>query len=304
MNIMNHKVYPFLKARKTKSNAFDQYYQEPKILGIQGLIALMDHGKQWAAGLSDTLNKGGAALFPHTFLSQCGYQIAAVVNAVFDSGADQVLALGVLHPMTESMMQACSKELNEEDLSMEVTRGIFGPDSDPNGCIKHEFSLDLFKILFDFEVRRRGIKPPKLIERYPSLTQGHPEQLPGIKDLIQISKDSLIIATDDMCHHGIGYGVANEDAYPLDEIGYRFAQNTIEIGFSFLRNNQYKAYFDHWMNPLAIGDPTDTSIVTKYLLGDATPRILDLKLVDVSMLFEQDIAPSWVAATLVEFKRD
>jgi len=44
-------------------------------------------------------------------------------------------------------------------------------------------------------------------------------------------------------------------------------------------------------------------IVLKYLLGDVSPHILDLKLVDVSMLFENDISPSWVAATLVEFKK-
>jgi hypothetical protein len=40
---------------------------------------------------------------------------------------------------------------------------------DPNDCLKNEFSLDLFKILLDFEVKRRGVKSPKLIERYPSL---------------------------------------------------------------------------------------------------------------------------------------
>lgn len=57
------------------------------------------------------------------------------------------------------------------------------------------------------------------------------------------------------------------------------------------------------MNPLAIGDPTDTTIVLKYLVGDCTPHILDLKLVDVSMLFENDVSPSWVAATLGEFKK-
>ncbi|MBA3603177.1 MAG: hypothetical protein H0W50_05950 [Parachlamydiaceae bacterium] len=57
------------------------------------------------------------------------------------------------------------------------------------------------------------------------------------------------------------------------------------------------------VTPLAIGDPTDTTIVLKYLLVDVSPHILDLKLVDVFMLFENDISPSWVAATLVEFKK-
>jgi hypothetical protein len=53
------------------------------------------------------------------------------------------------------------------------------------------------------------------------------------------------------------------------------------------------------MNPNAIGDPSDVTVVMHYLIGDkASPKILDLKLVDVSPLFEDNPAPSWVAATL------
>jgi hypothetical protein len=95
-----------------KPGAFDQYYAEPKIFGQEGMTALMDQGKNWQKQLSLTLLNGGAILFPHTFLSQCGYQIAAAVHAILDCGAPQVLVLGVLHPMTDSLMQARSKELN------------------------------------------------------------------------------------------------------------------------------------------------------------------------------------------------
>lgn len=300
---MSKLTYPFLNAKKIKPRAFDQYYEEPKIFGEEGMNAIMDKGKKWGKELANTLNAGGAAVFPHTFLSQCGYQIAAAVHAILDTGADQALVLGVLHPMSESLMQARSKELNEEDISTEISRGVFGPGRDPDNCIKNEFSLDLFKILFDFEVKRRGLKPPKLIERYPSLVNREPANLPGINELEQIAKDAVIVATDDMCHHGIGYGVSSEDVIQMDDEGYRFAQKYIEDGYSLLKKDNYRGYFSHWMNPLAIGDPTDTIIVLKYLLGDATPNILDLKLVDVSMLFENNVSPSWVAATLVEFKK-
>jgi hypothetical protein len=302
-SVMSKQTYPFLNARKAKPRAFDQYYEEPKTLGEEGINALLDKGKKYAKKLANTLNAGGAAVFPHTFLSQCGYQIAAAVHAILDSGADQALVLGVVHPMTESLMQARSKELNEEDISTEISRGVFGPGLDPNNCLKNEFSLDLFKILFELEVKRRGIKPPKLIERYPSLVNREPANLPGIKELEQISKDTVIIATDDMCHHGIGYGVSDENAVHIDDEGYRFARKYLEDGYALLKKDNYRGYFSHWMNPLAIGDPTDTTIVLKYLLGDVSPYILDLKLVDVSMLFENDVSPSWVAATLVEFKK-
>ncbi len=300
---MTSKIYPFLNARQVKPRAFDQYYAEPKTLGIEGMNAILDNGKKWGSQIANTLNSGGAAIFPHTFLSQCGYQIGAVVHGILDSGADQALVLGVLHPMTASLMQARSKELNGEDISTETSRGVFGPGMDPNECLKNEFSLDLFKILFNFEVQRRGIKPPKLIERYPSLVNSDPANLPGIKELEQITKDSVVVATDDMCHHGMGYGLSTESSLKLDGAGYRFAHNYIEEGYALLRNDDYRGYYSHWMNPIAIGDPTDTTIVLKYLVGDISTHILDLKLVDVSTLFENDVSPSWVAATLVEFKK-
>lgn len=298
------KTYPFLNGKKRKSKGLDLYYQEVNTLGNEGIHAILDQGGKWGKELAKTLNSGGAAVFPHTFLSQCGYQIAAAVHAILDSGADQALVLGVLHPMTEPLIQARSKELNDEDISSEISRGVFGPGLDPNNCIQHEFSLDLFKILFDCEVKRRGIKPPKLLERYPSLVNKDPANLPGIEDLEKISKDAVVVATDDMCHHGVGYGVPEENAFQIDAIGYQFARKQIEDGYALLKKNNYRDYFFHWMNPAAIGDPTDTTIVLKHLLGEVTPKILDLKLVDVSMLFENDISPSWVATTLVQFSKN
>ena len=300
---MSKQVYPFLNARKVKPNAFDQYYEEPKALGEAGMHAILDKGKKWQKALAATLKAGGAVLFPHTFLSQCGNQIAAAVHAILDSGADQALVLGVLHPMSEPLMQTRSKELNEEDISKETSRGVFGPDIDPYNVLKNEFSLDLFNILFDAEVKRRGVKPPKLIERYPSLVNRDPTSLPGIKELEQIAQDAVIVATDDMCHHGVGYGVSAEDAFDIDDKGYEFARHYIEEGYALLKNNNYRDYYFHWMNPKAIGDPTDTAMVLKHLLGDVHINIVDLKLVDVSMLFENNITPSWVATTLAEFKK-
>lgn len=184
--------------------------------------------------------------FSHTFLSVCGYQIAAAVHAILDSGSDQALVLGVLHPMSETMMQARSKELNDEDVSNENSRGVLGPGLDPHQYLKHEFSLDLFKILFDAEVMRRGIKAPKLIERYPSLTNKDPSTLPGIKELQRISKDSVIVATDDMCHHGVGYGVSAEEAVQINDEGYRFARSYIDQGYALLQKDRYRDYFFHW----------------------------------------------------------
>lgn len=158
------------------------------------------------------------------------------------------------------------------------------------------------KTLWNAEVQRRGVKAPKLIECYPHLTNRQPEKMPGIKELETIAKDSVVIATDDMCHHGIAYGVPREEALAIGAEGYALAEKTIEEGFSHLTKGDFAKYFDHWMNPMAIGDPSDCATVLRYLLGKVTYEVLDIKLVDVTQLFEGDTSPSWVAASLVEVR--
>ena len=55
----------------------------------------------------------------------------------------------------------------------------------------------------------------------------------------------------------------------------------------------------------AVGYPSDVSAVLHYLVGNyAQPKILNLKAVDVSHLFEYDPSPSGVAATLVKFTKN
>ncbi len=300
--------YPFLNGRvkgiNAKANAFEEYFNEPKILGEAGLNQILDQGKPLAKNLAQTLLSGGSAIFPHTYMVDCGYQIASVVHACLDSGADQVVALGVLHPMNETMIEARSKELNGKDISDEPSWGILGPDIKGNDSWKLEFSLAHFKTLWEAEIKRRGIQAPKLFEFYPSLTNRRPDTLPGIKELQTIVKDSVVVATDDMCHHGIAYGVPASEAIEIGDKAYTFAKTAIDRGFAYLKEGDFARYFDHWMNPQAIGDPTDCAIVLRYLLGKASYKVLDLKLVDVSRLFEANPTPSWVAATLVEMTKE
>lgn len=303
---MEELHYPFLngtiKGIKVKKNAFEEYFNQPKVLGEAGLHQILDQGKTFSKNLSQTLAAGGSAIFPHTYITECGYQIASVVHACLDSGADQVVALGVLHPMNEALIRARTKELNGKDISNEPSWGVLGPEVKSDDSWKLEFSLSHFKMLWDTEIKRRGIKAPKLFEFYPSLTNRRPDELPGIKELEEIAKDSVIVATDDMCHHGIAYGVPLEKSLKIDSFAHEFAKKAIATGFQHLEKGDFARYFDHWMNPQAIGDPTDCAIVLRYLLGNTSYNIVDLKLVDLSRLFEKHPSPSWVAATLVEIE--
>lgn len=78
--------------------------QERDELGATGVHRLLDEAKKW--NLGQTLKDGGCIVFPHARLKRCGHQIAAAVHACLDSGADCVLALGVLHAFSDALSDA------------------------------------------------------------------------------------------------------------------------------------------------------------------------------------------------------
>jgi|LakMenE18May11ns_1017448.scaffolds.fasta_scaffold9922282_2 hypothetical protein len=304
---MHATEYPFVKIfsmTKSKPKGLDQYYRELTSLGDR-LYEILDQGKQWSNEVALALSSGGGAIFPHTFFSKCGEQIGAVIHAILDSGADQVIVLGTVHPFPQ-LLQARIKEFNDEDISQEPSWGVLNPESvNAKALLKDEFSLNLFKSLFKIEVERRGKKAPRLIERYPSLVNRHPEALPGMPELKEFAKSAVIVGTEDYCHHGIAYALPKNYTMPMGEHALSFAQNQIEQGFSLLEQNQYAEFYKHGMHLNALGDPSDVSATMHYLVGShAKPKILNLKLVDVSHLFENDPSPSWVAATLATITKD
>jgi hypothetical protein len=82
-------------------------------------------------------------------------------------------------------------------------------------------------------------------------------------------------------------------------------ETILRQGFSLLQQNNYSEFYQHGMYLDAIGDPSDVTATMHYLVGsNAKPKILDLKLVDVSQLFENDPSPSWVAATLAKITKN
>lgn len=304
---MQATEYPFIKVlsmTKPKPNGLDQYYGELASLGNQ-VYEILDKGKEWSGELSSALMNGGGAIFPHTYFSKCGEQMGTVIHAILDSGADQVIMLGTVHPFP-GLFEARVKEFNGEDISQEPSWGVLDPESEKGKyLLKNEFSLNLFKSLWKIEIERRGKNVPRLIERYPSLVNRHPEILPGMQELKELAKNAVIIGTEDYCHHGVAYAVPKDLAIPMNEQALSFAQKQIEKGFSLLQKNKYAEFYDHGMHLNAIGDPSDVSVTIHYLVGThAKPKILNLKLVDVSSLFENDPSPSWVAATLVKITND
>jgi hypothetical protein len=266
-------------------------------LGEAAVDDLLERGRAWKLG--STLQAGGTVVFPHANIGGCGYQIAAAVHACLDSGTDRVLAVGVLHALTDELEEARVQVAQGADVTQERFWGIQGPGLNRGEEWRNEFSLANFLFLWDEEIRRRGIQGPELLLRYPYLAGGRPEILPGIEELQEIVKDAVVVTTADPCHHGIGYGEPPETALAPEAGGLDMARRRIEEGLALFQAGDYWGYNQHCVE--AKSDARDAGQVTRYLLGPLQGQILDLTWVDTTEMY-QEPPPTWVATALIELK--
>jgi hypothetical protein len=275
------------------------YAREHAELGEQGTLEHLERAEQWKLG--DTLRAGGVLVFPHAGVKDCGYQIAACVQASLDSGADQVIVISVLHAFTEAMEQARRRVAAGGDPAQEEFWGIQGTGIEGRDEWKGDHALVSWRHFWNAEIKRRGLSPsqtPKVIERYPYLAGGKPEKLPGIDELAALAKNAAIVSTADAFHHGIGYGDTPETAFEPDAAGIARAQAVIEEGIRLLEKGDYWGYNQHCVE--ARSDARDAGQVFRYLRGPMTGRVLDITYTDSSELYNQP-RPTWVAAALMEW---
>jgi hypothetical protein len=277
-----------------------QYRREHEALGEQGTLAHLERGEQW--DFSGTLRAGGVLVFPHVAVQDCGYQVAACVQACLNSGADKVVVISVLHAFTDAMEMARRRVAAGGDPASEATWGIQGP-----GILggreewRGDHALMSWRHFWNAEVRRRGLteaETPQVYERYPYLAGGHPERLPGIEALAELAKDAVIVSTADAFHHGIGYGDAPENSYAPDAAGLRHAQDVIEDGIRILERGDYWGYNQHCV--AAKSDARDAGQAFRYLRGAMRGRVVDLTYSDAMELYHA-VPPTWVAAALMEW---
>lgn len=257
----------------------------------------LEKARQW--DLSSTVSGGGVLVFPHAGVHDCGYQIAACVNACLDSGADDVIVVSVLHAFTDEMQEARVKVASGGDPSDWPFWGVQGTGLEGREEWKRDHALISWRHFWDFETKRRGIKGPRVHERYPYLAGGKPENLPDIDELARLAEDAVIVSTADAFHHGIGYGDAPEDAHEPDSEGLALAQRTIEEGMRILGEGDYWAYNQHCVT--AKSDARDAGQVFRHLRGPMTGQVLDMTYTDASELYHQP-KPTWVAGTLMEWE--
>ena len=173
--------------------------QNHQQLSQESINKMLDAGLAW--DLAPTLQAGGSIIFPHVGIEVCGHQIASAVHACLNSGADQVLVVGVLHALTQDLQDARVRVSKGSDVTQEESWGIQGPGLNGRTDWQNEFSLLHFLFLWDEEIKRRGIKGPELIVRFPYLAGGRPFILPGIEELQQIVRGgAAVVMTADPFH--------------------------------------------------------------------------------------------------------
>lgn len=277
-----------------KETALIDYAKRREALGKKAVAAFLQKGEQLAirTKLVERVVGGGAVVFPHAFLPECGEQVGAAIYAAMqgclEGGKKRVLALGVVHPLEEQLREARRRELEGEEVEGNVCRGVFRREE-----LMREYSLDNFAFLW--KAKGLGLQ---YVERYPNLVNGEPATLPGMEELQELAKEAVVVATADLCHQGLAYG--SEPFLSLEK-GSDFARKQVKENVELLAGDDYLAYRKHAVSIKS--DSKDVGQVLRYLLGPLQASILDFKLVDTSSMYEGDPRPSWVAASLVGLNR-
>lgn len=273
------------------------YREEHEALGERGTLERLDRARQW--DLAPTLRAGGVLVFPHAGVADCGHQVAAVVHACLDSGADTVVVVSVLHAFTDEMQEARVRVAQGEDPARWPFWGIQGPGLGSRAEWVRDHALISFRHFWQAETWRRGIAGPRVLERYPYLAGGQPERLPNLEAVAREAENAVIVSTADAFHHGLGYGDAPENSFPPDESGLDLARRTIEAGMEILARGDYWGYNTHCVE--AKSDARDAGQLFRYLRGPLQGRLLDLTYTDAAALYNSP-PPTWVAAALMEWQ--
>lgn len=268
---------------------------EAERLGRSGLARLLEEGRRW--DLAPVVSSGGAVVFPHIGLRECGAQTSAVVHACLDSGAERVLLIGVLHALTVELDDMRRRVASGGDPRRELAHGIQGPGLPGRRDWEREFSLLGFLALWEEAARHRR-RVPQLIVRFPYLAGGDPAGLPGVDELEELAASGAVIAaTADLFHHGLGYDDAPGRSLAFEAGGLALARSAIEEGFELLARGDHAGYQDH--SVATKSDARDVGQLVRHLTGPVEGHILDLVWRDTSADYKAG-APTWVAGALVE----
>jgi hypothetical protein len=280
-------------ARRVDSLAWKRYYAAERArLGQDHLHRLLDD----AAPLP--IPDRGAVIVPHTRLEVTGNEIAAAANGVVASGAEQVLAIGVLHGARRADADRVGAARAGHAAAIRELRGIHTED----GLAAEEFSLDGFVAMLAAAAQRAG-RSIDVVRRYPFLAGDDPASLPGIEELATLRDGgAVLVVTTDPMHHGHAYGAApTECVDAADPATIDTVRGAVDAQLGLLAEHRFGEFQE--MAARQRSDFRDSGPVMAVLVGvDFRWRIHDLALVDYSEALDAP-APSWVAGALCTVDR-
>jgi len=269
--------------------AWKQFYaDERRRLGPAALLAMVDDANPL------DVRAGGAIVIPHTRLEVTGNQIAAAVSTVLASGADRVLALGVLHGARRADRERVAAARSGDATALDALRGLH----DEEGLASEEFSLDAFVEMLSLATERSG-RSIDVVRRYPFLVGDAPATLPGLDELEDLVADgAVLVATTDPIHHGHAYDTAPADCLDPDEPQtMATARAAIDDQLAALSEQRFADF--QALTERDRSDFRDTGPVLAHLVGRGLEATVhELALVDYAEVLGA-AHPSWVAGALV-----
>ena len=201
------------------------YDSEREALGEDGLRVMLERGEEWQ--LAADLISGRRAR-----LSPCQHRRLWPPASGLYSGGPGLRRRYHRHRQCASCLHDCDgSSANASHRRRRPQRGgiwgiqgtgIEGPRQEWRG----DHAMASWRYLWDAELRRRGLsasRAPRVIERYPYLAGGRPQELPGFEELAREAEGAAIVSTADSLHHGVAYGVAPEEVYDMDAAGLAYA---------------------------------------------------------------------------------
>jgi hypothetical protein len=268
------------------------YTHERAALGEVGLRERLERAPELE------LPARGALVFPHTMASVTGHLTAAVALAVVRSGADEVLALGVLHGARDADAELV-RRARAGDAAARVTLRKVHAGGDPT-CAE-EFSLDHFAAMLALAAAREGKRAPRVVARFPFLVGDDPASVPGVAEIARLAERMPVVATTDPLHHGAGYGTPEgQRRSECDEATQAWARSCIEKQLDLLGRGDWSAFAD--LAADVRSDFRDTGPVLAHVLrATAAPHgeIHELRLVDYAEVLAAE-PPTWVAGPLMQ----
>ena len=286
------------------------------------------------------LGRGAIVSFPHTALAYAGPLQARVVAALYRSGVERVIALGVLHSLHSTAYR------NALDVALangarcsafaEVAGGWLPPGDaietpygdlpavaasedvrvpvrvDHSGVLADEFSLDTFCALLRRAADLQGVRALSVLRVFVGPTRDPidgsfavAERLAGwIRTRVgEAGRSAAIVTTGDLVHYGTAYGTPDADpSEPLAEMTCRFRHRVEQALEAALIERDWAAAYRQSSDVLH-NDQREILAVVSTFLGPTRARIEQFGLSDYAAILGAT-APCRVASALVVYERE